>query len=114
MKIELITQENVKLTINQYDALRKQLQAKNKLSKFLGVCRSKPFCCKWKAAESNEISIKSAGWQTFITKIQLYCSSTENDTLKHFSFCSIIQEKTFYKKKCFIAFCKRVEKEAQL
>ena len=71
MKIELITQENVKLTINQYDALRKQLQAKNKLSKFLGVCRSKPFCCKWKAAESNEISIKSAGWQTLITKIQL-------------------------------------------
>ena len=43
----------------------------------------------------------------------IHCNSTENATLKSFPFCSIIQEKTFYRKKCFIAFCKRVEKEAQ-
>ena len=101
--------EDVKPTIEQYDNIREEWQSKDKVTKFLGIYSSKRFYSDWKMAEQDENRRKGTKWETFIEKMQAYYKPTENSTLKNFQFRSLVQEKN----ETFIAFCNRVEKEAQ-
>ena len=76
--------------------------------KFLGIYSSRRLVNDWTMASPVEKTRKEATWTQFKEAMHAYYKPTENLTLKRFKFWSLHQTKD----EAFIAFCNRVEKEA--
>ena len=100
---------NANPNVEQFDTIKEQWQAKDKVAKFLRLYSSSRFYSDWQASESNEENRKNATWQEFITKMRAYYKPTENCTLKNYLFRSLSQESN----ETFMAYCNRVEKESK-
>lgn len=110
-KIREATQENPspKPTLEQFDELCEQTKSRDKIAKFLGMYSSTRLYTDWCTAVPEEKARKSATWDIFVKTLSVLYKPTENVTLKHFHFRSIIQKEG----ETFIAFCNRVLLEAK-
>jgi hypothetical protein len=98
-----------KPTLDQYDKIRDEWQAKDKVAKFLGMFSSRRFYSDWQVAEPDESIRNKEKWPAFVRKIQEFYKPTDNPTLKNFHFRALTQQD----QESFPAFCNRVEKEAR-
>lgn len=104
-----IMNDDKKPTINDYDDIKAEWQAKDKVAKFLGLYSSKRMFSDWQLAEPDEIERKRAPWGDFVDKMKTFYAPTENLTLKHFQFRQLCQERN----ESFSAFALRIEQEAK-
>ena len=104
-----VENEDTKMSPNHYDTIVDSWKKKDKVAKFLGLFSSRRLYSDWVMAVPDEAERKSAGFDTFVAKLQEYYKPMENLTLKNFHFRALSQDKS----ETFISFCNRVEKEAK-
>ena len=95
-------------TIQQYDTLRDNWRARDKVTKFLGLFSSKRFQQDWIAAQPDSNIRDTASWAQFVEFMKTYYKPTENSTLKNFHFRELQQGPD----ETFTAFCSRVALDA--
>ena len=100
---------NPRPTLHQYDKIKEDWQAKDRLTKFLGLFSSARLHSDWQVAMPNEKARKIATWKDFVDAMKEYYKPTQNPTLKNFK----CRELTQAENETFQAFCNRVEKEAR-
>ena len=93
---------------DQYDEIVDAWKEKDKVAKLLGLYSSRRFYNDWMVAAPVEAERKAANFDILVQKMRKYYAPTENLTLKNYQFRALAQEKS----ETFIAFCNRVEKEA--
>ena len=93
---------------DQYDVIVDAWKEKDKVAKLLGLYSSRRFYNDWMVAAPVEAERKAANFDILVQKMRKYYAPTENLTLKNYQFRALAQEKS----ETFIAFCNRVEKEA--
>ena len=100
---------NPRPTLDQYDKIKEDWQANDRLAKFLGMFSSARLHSDWKVAMPNEKARKTKTWNDFVNAMKQYYKPTQNPTLKNFKFRELTQAEN----EIFPAFCNRVEKEAR-
>ena len=110
-RIQNITSEalNPTPTLEQYDELVANWQAKDKVAKFLGMFSSMNFHDDWLAAQPEETLRKNAGWTDLVGYMTEYYKLAENITLNNFHFHALTQSEG----QTFSDFCDEVEEEAK-
>ena len=96
-------------SLEQYDEIKENWQAQDKVKKILGMYSLTRLFEDWVAAEPNETLRKASTLTRFLTIMREFYKPTENTTLKHYKFRSLSQGP----KESFNDFCNRVEKEAK-
>lgn len=96
-------------TLQQYDQVVAEWQAKDKVAKFLGMFSSTHLHNDWLAAQPDDALRNAADWTEMIRLMTEYYKPTENSTLKNYRFRSLTQDSG----ETFAAFCNKVEKEAK-
>ena len=77
-------------TMDQYDHIVDQWKSRDMVAKFLGIYASRRFVNDWTMASPVEKTRKEATWTQFKDVMQIYYKPTENLTLKHFQFRSLL------------------------
>ena len=96
-------------TADQYDQLKAQWKAKDKVAKVLGMFSSPRLYSDWEVAQPNEIARDNATWREFKDLMETFYKPTENLTLTNYQFRYLTQTIN----EPFPSFCNRVEKEAK-
>ena len=100
---------NPKPNLEQYDKICSDWKQKDKVAKLLGMFSSHKLYEDWCVAQPDENERAKAKWPEFMRTMKEYYKPTENETLKHFTFRSILQQPD----ETFPRFCNRVEAEAK-
>ena len=100
---------NPRPTLDQYDKIKEDWQAKGILEKLLGMFSSACSHSNWQVAMLNEKARKIATWKDFVDAMKEYYKPTQNPTLKTIKFRELTQAEN----ETFPTFSNRVEKEAQ-
>ena len=103
------TVENPVPTVDQYDTLKDQWKAKDKVRKLLGIFSSQRLYADWEIAQPDENVRNQATWTVFKTTMETHYQPTENPTLSNYQFRSITQ----LADETFPSYCNRVEREAK-
>ena len=77
-------------TLDQYDKIKEDWQAKDRLTKFLGVFSSARLHSNWQFTMRNEKARKIATWKDFPSAIKEYYKPMQNPTLKNFKFRELV------------------------
>ena len=96
------------VTVAQKEAVKVNIQSRDKVRKLLGFFASHRLQQDWKSAEPVSKN-RICSWNDFKTKMQTYYKPTENTTLRNYEFRHVIQQTG----ETFNAFCNRVEKEGR-
>ena len=96
-------------TIQQYDDLKEEWKAKDKVRKILGMFSSNRLYSDWQTKETDENERRDATWDNFKTKMEEFYKPSENLTLNNFQFRSVTQ----LVNETFSSFCNRVAREAK-
>ena len=94
------------VTVAEKQAVKENIQSRDKVKKLLGFFSSHRLQQDWKAAESNENN-RNCTWKHFVDSMRAYYKPTENSTLRNYEFRQLYQKPA----EPFHAFCNRVEKE---
>ena len=87
-KIVIATERNPnpRPTLDQYDKIKEDWQAKDRLTKFLAMFSSTRLHSNWQVNMLHEKARKTATWKDFVDAMKEYYKPTENPTLKNFKF----------------------------
>ena len=95
---------NPQPTLDDYDQIRENWRAKDKVAKVIGMFSAPRLLADWEAAEPDETSRNQATFDEFTEKMTTFYKPTENETLIHYEFREIRQKP----EETFISFCNRV------
>ena len=98
-----------KPNLAQYDQIRDDWRACDKVAKLLGMFSSNRLFTDWKVIQPDEETWKNAKWAQFVTGMNEFYKPTENITLMNFHFCALSQTEN----ETFPGFCNQVLKEAK-
>ena len=101
--------EKKRLSADEYDEIKEELQSSDRVAKMLGMFSAKRFYQDWVSAEPNEKNRSKMKWDGFLAKMRAFYRPTENLTLKNYHFRQIVQ----HEEETFTAFCNRVDAEAK-
>jgi len=101
--------EKSRLSADEYDKIKEELQSSDRVAKMLGMFSAKRFYQDWVSAEPNEKNRTKMKWDGFLAKMRAFYRPTENLTLKNYHFRQIVQ----HEEETFTAFCNRVDAEAK-
>ena len=98
-----------KPSLAQYDQIRDNWRACDKVAKLLGMFSSNRLYMDWKVAQPDEGTRKLSKWTEFVTVMREFYKPTENITLMNYHFRALSQTEN----ETFPGFCNRVLKEAK-
>ena len=96
-------------TADQYDLLKAQWKAKDKVAKVLGLFSSPRLYTDWEIAQPDEDNRNNAHWREFKNIMETFYQPTANLTLTNYQFRYLTQSAS----ETFPSFCNRVETEAK-
>ena len=94
--------------LTQYDNIRDEWRARDKVAKFLGMFSSNRLYTDWKVAQPDDGRRKVSKWDDFVKTMKEFYKPTSNITLMNYHFRALSQMEN----ETFPGFCNRVQKEA--